>query len=230
MFPSKKKSHKDIAGPSNQHQSVDPLALQNIEGDLGSSMISEPPASDPRPEGSRSRSGRLRTFPSRFKDFLPVQPIPLAHASQPAAHEQPDSSISDPEPSYPPSDADLMEFKTAVNEAGIFRVYPVKPTSNPDFLICLDDVSDSPNFAVDLATLDTRRDLFSTNGILLLDQDSSFYSPFLSASVYRLMSWFYCGGTVKSLVNLHILVCDVINAPDFDVRHFGNFSVAREAK
>ena len=193
------------------------------------------PVPDPEPEGSRSRSGRLRVFPSRYKDFLPAQTIPLVHAPQPAPR-QPSGVVQDEQPRDDPGPFDHpqspepepIEFTTRVNEAGLFRVYPIKPTSDPDSIVGLEDVCESPHFATSTSRPD--HDPLLANGISSQTQDQAFYAPFASPSVYRLVSWFFSGSQSKSLADLDRLVADVINAPDFDAREFAGFSATKEAK
>ena len=55
------------------------------------------------------------------------------------------------------------------------------------------------------------------------------FAPYLNATIYRLMNWFYQTGS-KTLNDLNSLVHDVILAPDFDVDHLQNFSASSEAK
>jgi len=197
--------------------------------------IDPAPVPDPEPEGSRSCSGHLHTFPSQYKDFLPMQAIPLVHAPQPAPYqpsgavqaEQPCDSpgpLDDPQPPEP----ELTVFTTRVNDAGLFQVYPIKPTSDPDSIVGLEDVCKSPHFAVN--TSQSVHNPLIANGILSQTQDQMFYVPFASPSIYWLMSWFFSGSPSKSLANLDRLVADVISAPDFNAHDFAGFSAMKEAK
>ena len=196
-------------------------------------MVVEPPPPpvpypEPEHEGSRSRSGRLCTFPSRYKDFLPAQTIPLAHAPQPTPRHHSEPPCDDPAPSDHPTEPELTEFTTSVNDAGLFRVYPIKPTSNPDSIIGLEDVCESHLFTVNSSHSD--HDPLLANGILPQSQEEVFYAPYSSPSVYRLMCWFFSGSQTTSLANLNSLVADVISAPDFNALDFVGFSAAKEVK
>jgi len=187
------------------------------------------PAQDPQPEGSRSRSGRIRVFPtSRYNDFLPAQPIPLAHAPQPLPRYQPESpeAPGDFRPSPPPLEADSTTFETKPNGAGVFRAYPVMPTSDPDTIIDLEDVCESPNFV----SSESHPNRHPLSGIGDRHQDDRFYAPFPNASIFRLVSWFYSSSVTKSLGDLDTLVRDVLKAPDFDLQDFDDFSAARDVK
>ena len=223
-----------------------PRLNQNIDVGAGSSLptttVVDPPPSpsqaapDPEPEGStsRSRTGRLRTFPTRYKDFLPAQTIPLAHAPQPPPRcnpEVPEQSCDGPQaPSVeqPPPEPVSSLFTTRVNDAGVFRIYPNKPTSDPDSMIGLDDVCKSPNFAA--CTSGSDHNPLVANGILSPTEEQAFYAPFTSPSVYRLMSWFITVSHSTSLTDLERLVADVICATDFNASDFVGFSATREAK
>jgi Plavaka transposase len=211
-------------------------------GPLSTALVSPPSprlsdspalAQGPQPEGSRSRSGRIRTFPtSRYKDFLPAQPIPLAHAPQPPPHHQPEPELheSDTETSPPPLEVEPTTFETEPNDAGIFRVYPVRPTSDPDSIIELEDVCESPNFAVSVSKSNQHPPLGPGIGDSHQDQNYPFHAPFRNPSVFRLVSWFYNGQILKSIGDLDTLVREVFKAPDFNLQDFTDFSAAREVK
>ena len=119
-------------------------------------------------------------------------------------------------------------FKTEPNEAGVFRIYPVKPTSDPDSIIDLENVCESPNFAV--GPSHSNRNPLSVIGLSHENRDEPFHAPFLNPSVFRLMSWFYDGSTTKSLGDLDNLVHHVINASDFNSQDLIGFSAKKEAK
>ncbi|OSD02392.1 hypothetical protein PYCCODRAFT_1498917 [Trametes coccinea BRFM310] len=57
---------------------------------------------------------------------------------------------------------------------------------------------------------------------------TDFFAPFLNASVFRLMRWYYSGSAVKSAGELDRLVHDVILAPDFDPQDFLGFRAKKE--
>jgi hypothetical protein len=56
------------------------------------------------------------------------------------------------------------------------------------------------------------------------------YHPFLNATVYRLMSWFYSGSNQKSVAELDRLVKEVILQEDFDVGDLKDFSASQELR
>ena len=187
-------------------------------------------APDPEPEASRSRSGRLRTFPSRYRDFLPAQTIPLAHAPQPAPRHHSEPPCDDTAPLGYSPEPEPTVFTTRINDAGLFRVYPIKPTSDPDSIIGLDDVCESSHFQVAAGTLGPDHNPLLANGILPEPKEQDFYAPFTCPSIYRLMRWFFSGSQAKSLADLDNLITDVITATDFNARDFVGVSAVKEAR
>ena len=226
-FKKARKKGPQRAPHPKQHIHPGPLASAGISTAFDIPLASAP---DPEPEASRSRSGRLRIFPSRYKDFLPAQTIPLTHAPQPAPRHHSEPPCDDTAPLSHPREplAEPTVFTTMINDAGLFRVYPIKPTSDPDSIIGLEDVCESPHFAASTSRSD--HNSLSANGISPPTQDQTFYAPFTSPSVYRLMSWFLSGSQSNSLASIDRLVADVFKASDFDVRDFDTFSAAKEAK
>jgi len=154
--------------------------------------------------------------------------IPLAHAPQPAPRHHYEPPCDDPAPSDHPTELESTVFTTSVNDTGLFQVYPVKPTSDPDSIIGLEDVCKSYLFAVN--SLHSDHDPLLANGILPQSQEQAFYAPYKSPSVYQLMCWFLSGSQTTSLANLNSLVANVINAPDFNALDFVGFSAAKELK
>ena len=69
----------------------------------------------------------------------------------------------------------------------------------------------------------TRRSVFSYI-------HENYFSPFISATHYRLLSWFYNGNETKSAKDLDDLVQKVLLADDFDREELRDFRVARELK
>jgi hypothetical protein len=130
--------------------------------------------------------------------------------------------------------AESREFKTDPNEAGIFRVYPVRPTTDPDAIIGLEDICNSLNLATGQATSGLDEDPLSAAGIMCQvgnerNNSEPFYTPFDNPLIYYLMSWFFNRVNTKSIGDLNALVSG-LTAPGFDPRHLVGFSAAREAK
>jgi len=58
----------------------------------------------------------------------------------------------------------------------------------------------------------------------------SYFAPFLNATVWRLMEWFYNSSTQKSIHDLDRLVHNVILADDFDREDLCDFNAQRETR
>jgi hypothetical protein len=106
--------------------------------------------------------------------------------------------------------------KTEPNAHGLYKVFPNRPTHDPEDSISLDDLCRSS----DLLTEKTE----SVQAV------SSPWFPFLNATAARLMTWFHLGSNLKSIADLDSLVNDVLLHPDFDSKHLEGFSAARENK
>jgi hypothetical protein len=135
--------------------------------------------------------------------------------------------LDDPvvEPPIEPNDTSSEPIETEPNNAGLYRVYPLMPTSDPDDMLDLEAVCDSPN----LAQATQNSNPLSTFGIQSITAPiSSIFAPFLNITVFRLMNWFYNGSSMKSVAELDRLVNDVILQPDFEKEHLTGFRAARE--
>jgi hypothetical protein len=55
------------------------------------------------------------------------------------------------------------------------------------------------------------------------------FTPFLNATMFRLMSWFYSGSTMKSWAELDRLVNEVILADDFNTADLKEFRASKES-
>jgi hypothetical protein len=67
-------------------------------------------------------------------------------------------------------------------------------------------------------------------GLSLKGIQENYFTPFLNASVFRLMTWFYGGSNLKSLGELNRLVNEVILADDFQQKDFVGFSASHESE
>ena len=74
------------------------------------------------------------------------------------------------------------------------------------------------------------RSWWSPLGSSLEGLQESFFMPFLNASVFHLMTWFYGGSNLKSFGELYRLVHDIILAEDFKAQDFVGFSASRESE
>jgi hypothetical protein len=121
-------------------------------------------------------------------------------------------------------------FTTNSNSYGIYRVYPHgRPSYTPDELHTLHQVSDSPTFVKDPSASESRA-WWAPLGSSLKGIQENYFTPFLNASVFRLMTWFYGGSNLKSLGELNRLVNEVILADDFQQKDFVGFSASRESE
>ena len=110
------------------------------------------------------------------------------------------------------------------DEFGLFRSYPSRPTFIPDKELPLHSICDAAGLAV------PKSDGVGPSSIFTTPPNSSrdFFAPFLSATVFRLMNWFYSGSNMKSAGELDHLVNDVILAEDFNTADLQTFSAAKE--
>jgi hypothetical protein len=118
-----------------------------------------------------------------------------------------------------------MIHETIPNQFGLYRRFTTWPSVDPENDVTIDDLIDAPTF---INTTDRgyrkAEEAFGPTGT-----SSNPFAPYLNATVYRLMNWFYQTGS-KTLHDLNSLVHDVILAPDFDADHLQNFSASSEAK
>ena len=57
---------------------------------------------------------------------------------------------------------------------------------------------------------------------------NNLFAPFLNATVFQLMDWFYSGSSAKSVAELQSLVNDVLLAQDFKLSDLTDFSARHE--
>ncbi|KAK7063419.1 GLOBIN domain-containing protein, partial [Favolaschia claudopus] len=107
--------------------------------------------------------------------------------------------------------------QTPPNNFGVYKVFPVRPSHDPEDTLGLDDLCGSAGFATATQAAD-----------LLADAPAWF--PFFNATIARLMAWFHLGSNTKSIADLDALVHDVMLAEDYDPAHLQDFSAARENK
>ncbi|KAJ7728802.1 hypothetical protein DFH07DRAFT_998550, partial [Mycena maculata] len=168
------------------------------------SPIISPPS--PLPPGPGGRPRRHIRLPARFRDDVPPPPPPVELPDEPAApHIEPDET-----------NGTIKWFKTEPNDFGLYKVFPNRPTRDPDESISLDDLCKSSELLV------------AAKSSALTATPPWF--PFMNSTVARLMTWFHLGSNLKSIADLDSLVHDVLLKDDFDPAHLGNFSTARENK
>lgn len=195
----------------------------------------EVPVNISEPEASTfdipaTRSGCRHRFPGkRYADFLPAKASGLPQfisnppsTVEPAPPHDPSPAIAEPDVPAPRS----QSIQTEPNKFGLFRVYPTIPSSNPDDIVSLDSLCDSPNFATAPEAVRTPSSTFGVSTVT--DAVSNVFAPFLNMTVFRLMNWFYGGSQMKSLAELDKLVNNVLLQDDFDKAHLEGFRAAVE--
>jgi len=167
-------------------------------------------------------------MPQRYRDELPPQPPPIVSAEQVGTSDG--ANLDDNDIQLSENRPDLPAFTTDLNSYGVYRVYPHgRPSYTPDELHTLQQVSDSSTFVKDPSASESRT-WWSPLGSSLVELRENYFAPFLNASIFRLMSWFYGGSNLKSLGELDRLVNEVILANDFQQKDFVGFSASRESE
>ena len=167
-------------------------------------------------------------MPQRYRDELPPQPPPIVSAEQAGTSDG--ANLDDNDIQLSENRPDLPAFTTDLNSYGVYRVYPHgRPSYTPDELHTLQQVSDSSTFVKDPSASESRT-WWSPLGSSLVELRENYFAPFLNASIFRLMSWFYGGSNLKSLGELDRLVNEVILANDFQQKDFVGFSASRESE
>ena len=166
-----------------------------------------------RPSGRPNCKIRM---PRRYIDELPPQPpvfpdliSDMQLPSTPSPLPSPTISES---LSNPLDNAANITYETLPNSYGVYRSYASGcPSYTPDDLYSLGQVSDSRTFSQDPNPYaNANRPWWAKFGSSLQNAQNQYFAPFLNASVFHLMSWFYSGSNLKSLGELDRLVLDVI--------------------
>lgn len=187
------------------------------------------------------RPQRIRMIPKHLHDYLPSR-TEIAKMAQYAAvrpptptKPQPRASSVSPDPKSPsPEPVELLS--TEPNEFGLLRQYKTLPSVDPEEFKTLPDFCDAPTFSLP-PNASTARSPLSIYGAQAAEslcdanskEPSTWFTPFMNATVCRLMNWFY-SSTTKTLADLNSLVHDVILAPDFDKADLHSFNASREAR
>jgi hypothetical protein len=185
-------------------------------------------------------SGRQRQFPRRYHDFLPNSttqvphlperiiaraPSPLpADSAEPSSPSPVQSEVPEPEP---------QSITTEPDEFGLYRIYETYPSLVPDENQGLDNCCDAPGLAAAPSASTQRWWTSFGHKVPELSPQAlqrNIFAPFLNATVFRLMDWFYSGSNMKSVAELQSLVDNVLLADDYDHTHLQNFSVRSELR
>ncbi|KAJ7580199.1 hypothetical protein C8J56DRAFT_277532 [Mycena floridula] len=202
---------EDAEFPDPKEQALDPV---DFEMDVDASIPA--PAITGRPR-------RAHRLPPQYKDMLPSAPTPVTFLQPPVIDvETPVAPPEDPVPQAP-------VFRTKPNALGMYKIYAALPTRDPDGDISIDDVCDSPAFAVPPAPEPAEQiPPVATEALPPPAPSRLPFAPFLSTTVARLMCWFHTGSNQKSVDELQRLADDVINQPDFNATDLAGFRATRE--
>ncbi|KAF9039172.1 hypothetical protein BJ165DRAFT_1531274 [Panaeolus papilionaceus] len=148
-----------------------------------------------------SRSGRPRRevrLPLRFRDYLPESATSFIDADEPAPVRRVLLIVRD-------------RLQTTLNNFGIWREYPNRPSADPDSHLSLADLAPSPK----------------TSNQRIAHTNPSFW-PFGNFTVHSVMKWLNNGHVTKSEAELTKLVKDTILSPSFRVHHLLGFDAHTE--
>ncbi|KAH7880244.1 uncharacterized protein C8R40DRAFT_1032809, partial [Lentinula edodes] len=111
-------------------------------------------------------------------------------------------------------------LKTQLNPFRLYRLYPHRPTFDPDAFVSLDDLAKDPRtHSVPLPSMSQSPDA------------GPCYEPpwpFKNMSIWRLMRWSNTGSSLKSEGEVTRLVKEVIATDDFNVDDLRGFNAHRE--
>lgn len=185
---------------------------------------------------SSGRPKRPSHLPKRYRDIVPEPQIPIERPLM--EPDLPEDEVpagdhwhsDDPEQSSSEDDNSAW-VKTDSDAFDLFRQYQKSfPTYDPENMVYFGQFCDAPTFDQGDSNPGDHQPWYSGFSSLLGTANHQYFAPFLNATTYRLMSWFYNSSSSKSLGDLDQLVNDVILAEDFDQEELRNFSAAREGK
>jgi hypothetical protein len=127
------------------------------------------------------------------------------------------SQTTSPEPEE--LEPELQRLQTEPNDFGLFRIYPIRPTMEPDANTNLDDVCDAPGLETfETPGLSSSRwwARFGSTAMTAAKKISNnIFAPFKNPTIFRLMNWYHSGSGEMSISRLNSLIKDVINPSDF---------------
>ena len=118
-------------------------------------------------------------------------------------------------------------FRTAFNAFGIAHDYRHCPSYDPDSLLLISDLSDTPRVSShEFGSIGSEscEDRYGPSG------DCAPPWPWVNMTIWRLMSWKLTGSNQKSNAELTCLVKEVIQAPDFKVTDLAKFHALTESR
>ena len=164
---------------------------------------------------------------------MPSIVVPVTTSESPTRHgmdeDQPNTifEMEDANESSPPSC-----ISTEPDCYGVYRTYfgPNLPSYDPDGITDINHLSDAPTFPVPQDQRRQAASWWSGFGASVRSVQNEYFAPFLNATIFRLMSWFYNGTNVKSLADLDHLVHGVILASDFNRADLEGFRAVKEVE
>ncbi|KAJ3551292.1 hypothetical protein NM688_g4788 [Phlebia brevispora] len=169
----------------------------------------------------------LSTLPATLRPSKPISAAPLSGEELQVPDAFPASTMASTEQAV--SDSCHYTYSKP-DETGLYRCYRNVPSRDPEASVSLDELCEGPTFAVSRAQAAPWWSVFGRTRQSLKSAVENVFAPFLNATTFQLMSWFYSGSSVKSLGELDRLVHDVLLADDFNVTHLHGFSAARESQ
>ncbi|KAG2085530.1 hypothetical protein BD769DRAFT_1681616 [Suillus cothurnatus] len=182
-----------------------------------------------QPEFENPEPYELPQLPSRYQDELPALPIPvpIPPPVDDVTHTIPQSPVH--------SDSGTIESEgdvwvhTKPDTFGTFHTYQgIFSSYNPENTSSFDDVCDSCTFQQ--ADGPNEWPWYAGFGTAIEAVNHTFFAPFLNATTFHLMNWFYESSSGNSLANVDHLVQGVIFVDDFECEDLRDFSTFQEAK
>ena len=168
---------------------------------------------------------------------LPITSVPITEPEEDEILQDDNASewLASEHSSTSESEYDSTYY-TEENRFGIYCKYSLGPaTITPDDSFTLSSISDSAFIACDLADSCSKASWWSSFGSSCLktveNATNNYFAPFLNASIFLLMSWYYNGSSIKSYADIDKLIHNVVQHEDFRAADFGEtFSTARKAE
>ncbi|KAI0071014.1 hypothetical protein K474DRAFT_1712834 [Panus rudis PR-1116 ss-1] len=230
---------ESVTGPSRLRLLADELPEES-----GGSSSNPQETIEELPE-SRSRVGRQRRPPKLPKDFIPYGrtrglpkhiPIPakvppvtrLSTPSDADSHDAPPDSENVPmdETSKNAKDDPPAYYETLPDKFGVVRCYPVRPRTNPEDLITLDDLCDAPTLMKSSRSRHSQSSAPSGFRKRLEKEQTNPFTPFNNATEFLFIDWKETGSSLKTVPECQRVV-DLMENPDFNVEDLRGFNVAQ---
>ncbi|KAF4583767.1 hypothetical protein EYR40_002258 [Pleurotus pulmonarius] len=216
------KQMAEAGNPANNDDNAMQLMFMQVEPPPPLEL--QPPTAEPDLTAHGRPRHPKRRLPKRYRDnstdippAVVVAEVP--HSPEPILADEPVLAIPH-EPYY-----------TVPNASGLYKIYPNRPTRDPDGEISIDDLCDSPNL---LRSMPPNRNAHPPEVPITgisgeAKEDTSHpWLPFFSITVACLMCWFYGGSNQKSVGELDTLVHNVILRDDFQKDDLLTFSTSRK--